>query len=410
MKRQVTIQKGLILVLIFSVFFLAPTNGLTATRGKPIKIGFIDELTAGVGAMASAQEVAGARLAVQEINKAGGVLGRPLELIVRDDRGDPGTAARVAKDLIISSEVDFLAGTNSSTCAAAISEIAKTYNKLFIIAGAQTAALTEENGHRYVARGWSNAHSQAGPPAYWAAMNPWTKYTFMCGDYSWGRSFNSDFKKFLREAKPEVKILDELWPKFGETDYTPFINKIIALEPECLVSANFGTDTINFIKQAKAVDLFKKMQVIQYMDQDIKESLGKEMPEGIATVCAFQIGIDHPWVREFVAKIRNDIGVWPGGTCFMGYLCPYWLKAAIEKARTTDTEKVIDAFDNLTLNLFLGKVTLRPFDHQATGAQWVGLTKHVPEYPFAVSINNLKYIPGEKFLPSVDEVKKMRQK
>jgi len=398
----------LITVSLLAGFQLAcDTDEEEGTTGETIKIGWIDHLSGG-GAGVAYQEVMGAKLAVEEINDAGGVLGKEIELIVRDDLGDPSKSSRIAKDLIVSDNVDFLAGTFNSANALAISQVAKEREVLFMCASAQSASITEEDGHRYVARAWSNSHSQCGPPAYYAAEQPWTKYISICGDYSWGHAAYEDFSNFLEEKNPDVTFADPLWPKYGETDFSPYITKIMSENTDAVFVGLWGAGCVAFIKQAMAAGMLDDTTLIVALDQDIKESMGTEMPEGIVGFNGFNIGIDDEWAKDWIDTIYDSMGVYPGGGSWQGYVTIYWFKEAIEKAGTVETEAVIDALDNLTMDTFVGTVTMREFDHQADGAQWIGITTFVPEYPeFAVMKDNT-YIPGSEFLPSVEEVKAMR--
>jgi branched-chain amino acid transport system substrate-binding protein len=219
-----------------------------------------------------------------------------------------------------------------------------------------------------------------------------------------------DFMGYLKKLKPDVEVVAEAWPKFGERDFTPQINALLQAKPEMVYSSLWGGDAIAFVKQAKPYGFFQKTQYMNIAggDLDVVVPLGAEAPEGlwVSSNYAFY-NQDTPANRAFVAKYKAKTGDLPPAGAFFGYVGTYFLAEAVKKAKSVDTEKVIDALEGLTIETPLGPLTMRGYDHQASKGQYWGRLKKVAEYPFPI-MGDVQYIVGEKTLRSVDEIKAMR--
>jgi branched-chain amino acid transport system substrate-binding protein len=280
-----------------------------------------------------------------------------------------------------------------------------------MIATSQTAAITEELGHRYVFRSWSNSNSQIGPAALWVAKGKFKRIVTSGGDYEWGHANIDTILAFVRKHRTDFEVVKQVWPPYGTSDYGPYLSQIMAAKPDLIIAGHWGAETTNFIRQGKALGLLGKPdspQLVIYMDQDSKEALGKEMPDGIGGYCAFHTrSIRNPWADWFDNTVHNRTGGWPGGIALGGYMSASWLVKAIEKAGTTNTEGVVKALEGLEMDTYVGKIRIRECDHQATGVQPLGFTKMTPDYPFCV-MTDLYYPSGEQFLRSCKEIEALR--
>lgn len=395
-------------LLVFGMVMSMPAP--SAAGGEPIRIGYISHLT-GAASKVSYQEIAAAQATVEMINEKGGLLGRPLELVVRDDHSDAGVATRVSRELILDKKVNFLAGCSHTKSALAISEIARQQKVIYMIATAQTAAITEKLGHKYVFRSWSNSHSQTGPAAVWVAKQKFKRIATSAGDYEWGHANIDSILDVVREHRTDFEVVKQVWPPYGTSDYSPYLTQLRAAKPDLILAGHWGAETTNFIRQGKALGLLGRAsspQLIIYMDQDSKEALKGQMPEGIGAYCAFHTrSIDNEWAEWFDNAVFDRTGSWPGGIALGGYMSVSWLAKAVEKAGTTDTDAVIKALEGLEMETYVGTIRIRACDHQATGVQPLGFTKKSPDYPFCV-MTDLYYPQGEQFLPSCEEVAKLR--
>jgi branched-chain amino acid transport system substrate-binding protein len=393
------------------VIMLLPAGVFGFKKGaKPIKIGYLLELTGG-NARDAETDLSGAKLAVQEINEKGGVLGRPIELIVRDNRLNPAISAREAKDLILTKEVQFLAGATVSSCALANSEVAREFKIPYINSTATSMTITEEKGHRYVFSAWANTRTQVGPVGLWCAEQPFKKYVCFTADFSMGRDVTTCFVDTVKKANPKAEFVSQLWCKLGELEFGPYLPQILALKPDVLfLGGIYGAPLVSFVKQARSAGVFDQTKVICFLAQNFLETVPEDMPDGVIGFLNIFHTMDHPWVKDFSRKIRDSSGIYADGSALSGYMAIKWVEAGVKKAGTTDPEKFIDAIEGLTINSFIGPVTMRKADHQATGAFGFGFTKRVPEYPFPIVVN-MQYRPGGQFLlPEAEVLKKRGQR
>jgi branched-chain amino acid transport system substrate-binding protein len=349
-------------------------------------------------------------MAVDEINAKGGVLGRKLQLVVRDDQSKPDVGVREARDLILKEKVNFLTGIIHSGVALAVSEVAKEYKTMLLVSIAKTAALTEDKGHRYAFRSASNTLIEGRAAAILLAQQPFKRFAIAGPDYEYGHRLGEDFVTHLKKLRPDVQIVAEAWPKFGERDFAPHFNALLQAKPDMIFSTIWGGDHIAFVKQAKPYGFFAKTQylAIGQGDLDVAVPLGAEAPEGMWVSSNYTFyHPDTPANRDFVAKYKARTGELPPSGAAFGYTATYFLAEAIRKAKTTETEKVVDALEGLTVETVHGPLTMRAYDHQSNKGQYFGRLKKVPEHPFLI-IGDLQYIGGEKTMRTLDEVKALR--
>jgi len=224
---------------------------LAAQAANPIKVG-MPMVLSGPGALFGEPTLKGAQMLVDEVNAKGGVLGRKLELISRDSKGNPDDAVRVAREMILKDNVDFLVGTFTAAEGPAVSPIAKE-NKIVFIAPVSKPyqLMAPENIHPYVFRTASTTAIEGSSAAELIAKLKVKRVATMSPDYTYGQEVTAAFVKHLKKIKPDMEIVDQQWPKLGEADYTPFINAQLSKRPEALFTSLWGGHFVTFIKQAK---------------------------------------------------------------------------------------------------------------------------------------------------------------
>ena len=410
MKRRVirTIVLVVSIVLIFSWIGLAQ-----AAEIKPIVIGFIHSMS-GAMSMYGISSEAGGKIAIDEINAAGGVLGRPLKMITRDDKLNPETGLREAKDLLLSEKADFLTGTISSAVALAISDYVKREKKLFLVNISQTSSLTEENWHRYIFRIDTNAVPYWGYAPAIALAKTWKakKIISLGFDYETGKNSLKGFKEKYLSLVPDAKIIDELWAPLGTTDFTAYITKMANSGADAFfLACIYGGGELAFTKQAYAFGLYDKMKAIQPCAGDVETwyevKKGEPYPKGALATCRYPYwAIKDPRNKAFVEKHNKLVGFPPSYGAMNQYFIIYALKAAIEKVKAVDTEKIIGALEGMTLNTFVGKVPIRAYDHQAMMPNWYGVIDFEPNltFPHIVKVDIL----GEEGYHTVEQIKAIR--
>jgi branched-chain amino acid transport system substrate-binding protein len=365
----------------------------TAQAQKPIRIGY-PVILSGPGALIGEPSMKGAQMFVEEINAKGGVLGRKIELIVRDTKGNADEAVRVARDLILRENVDFLFGTLTSAEGPAVSPIAKENKIVFVVPVVKTDQLTaKENLHPYVFRTTTNTtiegRTGAEIMAKWANIK---RVGTMSPDYAFGQDVTRAFVTHLKKIRPDIEIVDQQWPKLGETDYTPFINAQMAKKPDAVFSSLWGGHFVTFAKQAKPLRYFEAFNhnflgAGEAGAIETAKAAGDDYPVGIwaNSYDAFNWAEGPPAHKDYIARLKaytkeEAPSSWP----ITGYVGMQILTAAIAKAGSTDSDKVSAAMRDITVDTPIGKQTIRAKDHQANRAQFWGKMTKDPKYGFAV--------------------------
>ncbi len=377
---------------------------LAASAQKPIKVGF-PMILSGPGALFGEPASKGAQMYVDEVNAKGGVLGRKLELLPRDTKGNADEAVRVSRELILKENVDFLVGTLTSAEGPAVSVVAKENKVVFIAPIPKTDQLTAADKlHPYVFRVAANTTMEGRSAAEIVAKWSVTRVATISPDYAYGQDVTKSFVEHLKKIKPSVQIVDQQWPKLGEPDYTPFINAQMAKKPEAVFSSLWGGHFVNFSKQAKPLGYFDAvkynvMAVGEAGSPESTKAMGKDYPVGIwgNSYDAFYWG-ESAAHREYTEKLSKYLkDEYPSSWAIQGYTGMQFLAEAIKKAGSTDSDKVSKALLGLTIDTPIGKQTIREKDHQANRGQLYGKTVMDPKYPFAI-MKPVEYVDPTKFM------------
>jgi branched-chain amino acid transport system substrate-binding protein len=378
---------------------------LAAEAQKPIKVGY-PMIMSGPGALFGEPAAKGAQMFVDEINGKGGVLGRKLELIVRDTKGNADEAVRVSRELILKENVDFLVGTLTSAEGPAVSVVAKENKIVFIAPIPKTDQLTAKDKlHPYVFRVAANTTMEGRSAAEIVAKWPVTKIATISPDYAYGQDVTKSFVEHMKKIKPSVQIVDQQWPKLGEADYTPFINAQLAKKPEAVFSSLWGGHFVTFAKQAKPLNYFDAIKynfigVGEAGSPESTKSMGKDYPVGIwgNSYDAFYWDTATPAHRDYTARLSKYLkDEYPSSWAVQGYIGLQFLTEAIKKANSTESDKVSKALLGLSVDTPVGKLTIRESDHQANRGQLYGKTVMDPKYPFAI-MKPVDYVDPTKFM------------
>ncbi|MDF1552644.1 MAG: ABC transporter substrate-binding protein [Deferrisomatales bacterium] len=332
------------------------------------------------------------QLAVDEINQGGGILGKKLEAVFVDTQLKKDLAVQTAEKFVDQDKVDFLMGPTSSGIAMALTEVAKEKKKILVLTQAATDALTGDKFHPYVFSTLSNAmmHSRSG--AYLMAGKPYKKYMCIGPDYGYGHASWKMFKEKLVALRPDVEIVGELFPKFLSKDYTEYIQKILDAKPEVVWSPLWGGDAVTFIKQALPTGLFDKVKFVFPCAGalEVLVPLGKDMPSGVYVSSRyFFTSPDSDMNRNFVKAYRERFKDYPDYMAGETYSGMYFIKAAVERAGTTDAEAIIKAVERepLAWETPEGWKIMRGQDHSVVEDVLWGETAFNAAYGFSIPIN-----------------------
>jgi len=400
-------------VAVLSAFLAVAASAAPAgAQAKPIRIGEINSYS-GLATVYTFPYREGIAMATKEINDAGGVLGRPLEFIFRDDKLKPDEAVKAARELVGQEKVDFLAGCISSGVGLAISAYAKEAKTLYFATHCQTSRLTWDDGHRYVAHTTNNVNQYVRALAKKAAATPYKKWAHISPDYEYGHNVWEEFIAYLKQLKPDVQVVQQNWPKLGETDHSSYVTALLQSGAEAMLSVVWGAQEIAFIKQARPFGLFDKVKLFSASvgNPDELDPLGKEAPLGAVTpgFAWYDDGMQkrHPklaeWVKKYEARVKKE----PTLGASWGYASTYIIAEAIKRAKSTDTDKVIAVLgEGYEMEFPWGKVIMRGCDMQAIPPQWTGVLKtNAQGKPV---LGDIEESHGKDLIKSCDEVAKLR--
>jgi branched-chain amino acid transport system substrate-binding protein len=374
----------------------------------PIRIGEINTYS-GVPAGFTLPYRQAVEMAVEEANAAGGLLGRRVEVLFRDDKSNPAEAIRHAQELVAAEKVNLLAGTFLSHIGLAVSDFARQHKVLFVAAEPLTEAVTWARGHRYVFRVRPNTHSQGRMLAERAAKLPHTRWAVIGPNYEYGRRAWETFWERLRELRPGAQLAGEHWPALGKIEPGGYVAALQSQRPQALYISLFGSDWIAFAREAARRGLFRDLALVGILlgEPEYMDPLKLEAPEGMLVTGYPWYDIPAPAHQAFVQRFQAKAGKPPVAGSLVGYLTFLSIFEAIRKAGTTETEALVGALEGLRVPTPIGPITFRPFDHQSTMGAWVGTTRRDPKRGVGVMVD-WEYIPGEKVLPSEAEVRKLR--
>ena len=377
-----------------------------AAQDKPIKVGLTTDLT-GIAAAYARSQVNGVQLAVDQINASGGLLGRKIEVLVRDSQLKPDLGTSHTRDLITRENVDFLVGPDGSAVGMTVSAVAKQYKKVVIMTIPNTPRLTMETFHPYVFTVVPSGLMEARAMA--EAIGPGNKrIAFIGGDYEAAHQGLKFFKEWLAKVNPSAEIVSEAWPKLGEPDYSSYITRLMSSKPDVIWSYLWGADLVGFIKQGKPYGVFDKTKVASLVFLDDLKALGGEMPDGvIAQMRAPFFAIEGDRMTKFVEQYRAKFNDYPADWAIMGYEGMQILAQSIQKAGTLDSDAIVKAVEQIQYAGLRGPITFRGIDHQGTVGSYIGSTVKSDKYPFKI-LTNVKYVPAEKIWPTPAEVQQSR--
>ena len=348
---------------------------ITARAADAIKIGMVDPLT-GVYAAVANNEVIGAKFAVEQINAKGGVLGRPLELLVEDSANDVGTGVQKTRKLIDRDQVQFIIGDVNSGIAQAMAQVTAEKKVLHVVSGGHTDGITGKDCKWNVYRVCNTTRTEANSVAQLLFSKYGKKWHFITPDYAFGHTLQQAGLANLQKLGGTMTG-NELTP-LGTTDFSAYLIKARAANPDVLLVLPQGSDMVNCLKQIAQFGIDKQIHVAG-LQQEL-ESLEAMPPEARVGIWMFewywkQPGVPH--VEQFVADIRKRTsGKVPTARTWFGYTSVYTYALAANHEKTLDAVKLAKALGNFELpddvKLQPNKVYYRDGDHQLMTSAFVG--------------------------------------
>ncbi len=392
-------KSGAVKALVVALLMTAA--GAQAAEQPPIRVGEISSYSAlPVGTRGYRQ---GWELARDEINAGGGVLGRKLEIIARDDAGKPDVAITQATQLVEAEHVDLLTGTILSHVGLAVADFAKQ-NKIFFLASQPlTDALIWDKGSRFTFRLRPSTFTQAAILAREAAKFPARRWATIAPNYEFGQSAMANFKSELKRLRPDVEFVSEQWPPLNKIDAGAVIQAMTADKPEAIFNATFGSDLAKLVREGTTRNAFAGRSVVSILtgEPEYLAPLKDEAPEGWLVT-------GYPWseikTKEHDAFLKAYLDRFkepPNIGALIGYINTIVIAKAIEAAGNTNTDDLIKAMEHLKVDTPAGKVAFRAIDHQSTLGVYIG---RLAVKDGQGVMTDWSYVDGADYQPSDAEV------
>jgi len=343
---------------------------------ETIKIGAMYPLTGG-GAVYGVPAMVGHQLAIEEINARGGVMGRKLESIERDDKMNPSAASATMKELITKDKVNLVLGGLSSAVGLGMSEVSKQEKVVYISTIPKTIQMTTDKLHKYVFRIAANTDQEGDTMALLAGRYKLDKICHLELDYAYGNDLETGILKAMPKYAASAKIVLTLKPKLGATDFNAFIPQVMAAGCDGVLSGLWGPHFVSWVKQAAPLGFFSKIKWIsggEIGSHEIAGELKGEYPDNVVSnTYELWYHSNHPSHKEFQARLAKKLGTQETPQWSMlGYNGVMFAVAAIEKAKSLEADKVADALEGLTVTTPVGPLTIDPKSHQANIGQFWG--------------------------------------
>jgi branched-chain amino acid transport system substrate-binding protein len=347
-------------------------SAAAAAEPLPIKIGEINSYSSIPQFTTPYRQ--GWQLAVEEINAKGGLLGRKVEVISRDDAGKPEEALRHAVELTSNEKVDVLAGGFLSNVGLALADHALKNKRLFIASEPLTDALVWEKGNRYTFRLRPSTYMQAAMLVEEAAKLPAKRWATIAPNYEYGQSAVATFKEQLKAKRPDVEFVGEQWPVLGKLDAGTTLQAITQAKPDAIFNVTFGADLAKLVREGNQRNVFPKIPVVSLLsgEPEYLDVLKDETPPGWIVTGYPWDQIDSKEHAAFALNYYKRYNENPKVGSVVGYATMQAIFAAIAKAKSVDNEKLVKAMRGLKFQTPFGPAEFRALDQQSTMGAFVG--------------------------------------
>lgn len=373
-------KRGMSVVAVLSTFFALLVAANNVTAKETIKLGVLEPLSGNFKDVGE-RYVEGAKYAAKVINENGGIQGRELEIVAIDSELKPDIAVRKAKKLILQKGMKFFCAGTGSSVGGAMSALMKKHDGIYFTYGQDAASMTGSKCNRNFFRAGGSTDGRSYALAEWATKQGYTKIAAIVQDYSFGQEALAAFKKKMLELNPNVEFVAELAHPIGTKDFAPYISQIVSADPQMIFTSNWGNDLTLLLKQGKPMGIKAPFACYFASDDVVVKGVGND--DAVIDTLAmeiFMLSIPTEENKAFVQNFHKTTGHYPVqsiGKAYMGVM--FWAKA-MQKAGSTETDAVIEAWEGLEYNGPGGKWVMRACDHQAQVPYWAG--KIVKDNPF----------------------------
>lgn len=386
-------------------WLLAAMTGAQAQAGKPIKIGEINSYS-NIPQFTQPYRQ-GWQLALEEVNAAGGLLGRKVEVLARDDAGKPEEALRHAIELTARENVDVLVGGYLSNVGLALADYAQKNKRLYIASEPLSDALVWEKGNRYTFRLRPSTYMQAAMLVEEAAKLPAKRWATIAPNYEYGQSAVASFKELLKAKRPDVEFVGEQWPALGKLEAGTTLQALMQSKPDAIFNVTFGADLAKLVREGNQRSIFPKTPVVSMLsgEPEYLDVLKGETPKGWIVTGYPWDQIDSSEHASFATNYYRRFNEYPKVGSVVGYASMQAVFAGIKKANSTDNEKLVKALRGLKFPTPFGPAEFRAIDQQSTMGAYVGKLDMQDKKG---TMTQWRYADGAAYLPSDAYVKARR--
>lgn len=382
------------------------TWGATAAAEGVIKIGELNSYKSQPAFLGPYRN--GMELAIEQINQAGGIHGKQLQLIIKDDNSNPGDAVRAAEELISREKVDVLTGTFLSNIGLAITDFAKHKKVFFLASEPLTDKIVWADGNRYTFRLRNSTYMQVAMLVPEAVKLNKKRWAIVYPNYEYGQSAIATFKTLMKEAQPDIEFVAEQATPLGKVDAGAVVQALSEAKPDAVFNVLFASDLARLVRAGNQRQFFTPSFPVVSMltgEPEYLDPLGEETPEGWIVTGYPWYAIDTPEHNAFLEAYQDKYKEHPRLGTIIGYSTIVSIAAGIEKAGSTDTEAMIKAFRGLDVVTPFGPITYRTQDQQSTQGAYVGV---LAKQDGKGIMTNIRYADGKDVQPTDEQVSQWR--
>lgn len=352
----------------------------------------------------------GMELAVEQVNAAGGIAGKKLQLIVRDDNATPGDAVRAAEELYTREKIDVLTGSFLSHVGLALTDYAKQKKRFFLASEPLTDKIVWADGNHYTYRLRGSTYMQTAMLVEEALKLKKKRWAIVYPNYEYGQSAIATFKTLMKARQPDIEFVAEQAPALGKIDAGSVVQALADAKPDAIFNVLFATDLGKFVREGNTRGLFKGREVVGLLtaEPEYLDPLKKEAPIGWTVTGYPWYSISTPEHAAFLKAYQAKFKDYPRLGTIVGYNAIQSIAAGLRKTKgDPDTEKLIAAFKGLEVATPFGPITYRAQDNQSTMGAYIGKTAYDEKLGHGVLVD-YRYADGKNYQPTDEEVKKLR--
>jgi len=431
-KKTAITMIGIVLLIATTVFSVCafeplkgdmatfdPNNQTFPTSGDTINVGIFDAFS-GPAALSGEVYSIAVGWVVHDINAQGGILvdgkKKKIKIVRGDTQAKPAIAKKVAERLCLEDKVHMMCGTSGSHIGLIGQQVAAKYKTIYLnYAGFSKALHDASNFNRYTFRCCWQTDTEGAAMAYFFSKRPERKFYILNQDYGYGHIVAESFKKYLKKYKPEAEIVGEAYHPLFMKDFAPYLTKVQGTGAEIIFSTNWPPDGDNLMKQAKELGISAQLAGLYFDNYSPLETIGGPKGKGIINLFFHLACVDTPennrfneiWTKQWKSWAKpydSPLYRWPTASVGGAVLACYWFFDVMQRAASTNPEKIITVWEGDEYESFTGKATMRACDHQQIKDVYVS----VLDYPTKWYENSAGYtkafiVPAEFCTPELPE-------